>query len=493
MSTAVGKQQISDLIASKFVGSALNKAITTDFRHELDQYLAVVDISKPALAPNNIRVVSRASFDASYERFKALIDAFFPASRQFTSIDALEEAILKKTYNIDKRGVVLISGSGVYALVGKNFNSIRAFISTQVSNKLEKDPFFGKTTKYVHYSDIATTIEEFNATGFAAEYRARNKLPDDADILNKSGFLTNGVTTDAVAINRSVLDIGHMFDTGNILYQTPLAAKLSAVKDLGSFSPGAVQAAASALSKLQSVHAEMAFTYQNQGISAKGQIAGRATLALTLHHWKLNNRIARKESEIYRKFLNDLAIDALGGENFLKISGSNTLLQDIAEHYTSSLSGKPKRIPAHGKIAGDSLFIINGKRRNVSTPKLKKATHPPLRKLTGQFYSLASLQRLLDATLAQVIKQNMGNGSRKDILNLRSGRFAESAKVERMSQSREGMITAFYSYMKNPYQTFEPGFRQGSPASRNPKLLISKSIREIAATQVANRMRAVSV
>jgi hypothetical protein len=62
-----------------------------------------------------------------------------------------------------------------------------------------------------------------------------------------------------------------------------------------------------------------------------------------------------------------------------------------------------------------------------------------------------------------------------------------------MSESRDGMITAFYSYMKNPYQTFEPGFRQGSPRTRDPKLLISKSIREIAETRVANRLRAVSI
>jgi hypothetical protein len=52
------------------------------------------------------------------------------------------------------------------------------------------------------------------------------------------------------------------------------------------------------------------------------------------------------------------------------------------------------------------------------------------------------------------------------------------------------MITAFYTYMKYPYQTFEPEFKQGSPASRNPKLLISKSIREILATKVDNKLRA---
>lgn len=131
---------------------------------------------------------------------------------------------------------------------------------------------------------------------------------------------------------------------------------------------------------------------------------------------------------------------------------------------------------------------------NVRTKKpSKKIGYTPLRTTRGQFYSLASLQALLDSVLSEVIEENMGNGRRRDILNLQTGRFAQSVKVERLSQSRDGMITAFYTYMKNPYQTFEPGYRQGYPLSRDPKLLIAKSIREIAAEKVANRMRAVRI
>jgi hypothetical protein len=47
--------------------------------------------------------------------------------------------------------------------------------------------------------------------------------------------------------------------------------------------------------------------------------------------------------------------------------------------------------------------------------------------------------------------------------------------------------------MKNPYATFSSGGRQQSPQTRDPKLLISKSIREIAQQQVANQLRAVAV
>lgn len=108
-------------------------------------------------------------------------------------------------------------------------------------------------------------------------------------------------------------------------------------------------------------------------------------------------------------------------------------------------------------------------------------------------YNLTSLQALLDAQLQHVIAANMGNGQDRRVLNYRTGRLAASAKVERLSMSKEGAITAFYSYMRNPYGTFSEGGKQQYPKTRDPKLLISQSIREIAATKVANRLRAVLV
>lgn len=85
----------------------------------------------------------------------------------------------------------------------------------------------------------------------------------------------------------------------------------------------------------------------------------------------------------------------------------------------------------------------------------------------------------------------MGTGTSNNILNYRTGRFAESARVERLTQGREGTITAYYNYMRYPYATFSAGGRQEFPRSRDPKLLISKSIREILQEQMITRMRAV--
>jgi hypothetical protein len=87
----------------------------------------------------------------------------------------------------------------------------------------------------------------------------------------------------------------------------------------------------------------------------------------------------------------------------------------------------------------------------------------------------------------------MGRGDRRDVLNLRSGRFAESVRVEKLTQGREGTVTAYYNYMRNPYATFSAGGRQEQPRSRDPKLLISRSIREVAIQAKITRLRAVLV
>lgn len=107
--------------------------------------------------------------------------------------------------------------------------------------------------------------------------------------------------------------------------------------------------------------------------------------------------------------------------------------------------------------------------------------------------NLLSLTNLINSQLQDVISANMGDGSAKNVLNYRTGRFASTVKAEHLTMSREGMVTVFYSYMKNPYATFSTGGRQASPRSRDPKLLISRSIREIAAEAVANKLRAVSI
>lgn len=183
-----------------------------------------------------------------------------------------------------------------------------------------------------------------------------------------------------------------------------------------------------------------------------------------------------KSSYSFKEYLTLALVNTLSGKTITpfnqKISKGKekSFTQKILSNIGTELKVQPKKQPKSG--ISKSSYISKNIRDTLN---------------------LISLQNLINRQLQDVISANMGDGDRRNILNYRTGRLAASAKVERMSESRAGMITAFYSYMKNPYATFSDGGRQSVPKTRDPKLLISKSIREIAATQVANQLRAVNV
>lgn len=175
---------------------------------------------------------------------------------------------------------------------------------------------------------------------------------------------------------------------------------------------------------------------------------------------------------------------------------SRNLKEEIAYRYMQTLKGTTsfkiekinKKLPkSTTATAVKNIAITQGSGVSV------KGKASNTNQIIPSAVNLTSLQTFINQHLQSAIAANMGDGNSKNVLNYRSGRLAASAKVERMSQSREGMITAFYSYMKNPYATFSEGGEQQLPKSRDPKLLISKSIREIAAQRVVSRMRAVVV
>ena len=65
-------------------------------------------------------------------------------------------------------------------------------------------------------------------------------------------------------------------------------------------------------------------------------------------------------------------------------------------------------------------------------------------------------------------------------LNYRTGRFANSVRVDDVAMGPRGGLQGIeYTYRLNPYETFEPGNKQGS-VQRDPRKLIGGTIREIA-------------
>lgn len=196
-------------------------------------------------------------------------------------------------------------------------------------------------------------------------------------------------------------------------------------------------------------------------------------------------------------------------EKLIGTKGQPSMIDLIVGAISDTMTGKPKKntpytIPltkiASTKSAKVDTAAVNKKikqdKAQVKKLKAQVRAVPAFVKDTSvsrENNNLTNLQNLLNARLHDQIRANMGTGSSTSLLNYRSGRLAQSAKVERISESRAGMLTAFYTYMKYPYATFSDGGEQQYPKSRDPKLLISKSIREIAGTTVANRMRAVNV
>ena len=176
-------------------------------------------------------------------------------------------------------------------------------------------------------------------------------------------------------------------------------------------------------------------------------------------------------------------VNYVSSSEFVEDSG---LLNAVTDSISSTLQGITPKAKLSFSRQQKAIVPPTKQTRQVQEYRAQQ-----LRTLQGRFTSLASLQKLINENLTTTIERNMGTGDSKNILNYRTGRFANSAEVTKLVQGRTGMLTAYYTYMKYPYQTFEPGFAQGIPKSRDPKLLISKSIHQIAATHVANRMRAV--
>lgn len=171
-----------------------------------------------------------------------------------------------------------------------------------------------------------------------------------------------------------------------------------------------------------------------------------------------------------------------------------TVLNNVKLKPVKSAVNRPKKKVVKTPVIQEASKAVQkaiAKATRSVNLQISRAQDQARKTKTGK--SLANLQSILNGRLFDQIRKNMGTGNRRDVLNFQTGRFAESATIQRMSQSREGMITAFYTYMKNPYATFSRGGVQERPFTRDPKTLISKSIRELAAPLVANRMRAVLV
>ena len=289
---------------------------------------------------------------------------------------------------------------------------------------------------------------------------------------------------------KTVANIGHIPSSELPNLRSPLSAKiLTALRSVPLAAQNTILVELNNLYNSHTLETEYQFQRPDFKLDEFQKILGKSTLLVTLQTADRNNAFATSVEAAINKRITAYCASNEFLQLLVNIPGSNTILEDIKEALVATLKGKQSVAGSkHSKKpASTSKTKVSGK------GKLGGIALPQLRTTEGRYFSLTLLLGLLNQKLPKQITENMGGGDRKDILNYRSGVFANTVEVDRLTQSRQGMITAFYSYMKSPYQTFEPGWAQGHIKSRDPKLLISKSIREIGATMVNNRMRAVLV
>lgn len=154
---------------------------------------------------------------------------------------------------------------------------------------------------------------------------------------------------------------------------------------------------------------------------------------------------------------------------FEKIKGAVITLEDTKV--------KGNRSSSSLKVTGKATRSKKG-----TTKRVQRRSAPKAKPKEAQF-NQAALLALFNARLPTAILNNMGDPA----LNNRTGRFAASVRVIDILQTPKGFPSIGYTYRKSPYATFEQGGKQGS-IELDPRRLIDRTIREIAAEQAMGRL-----
>ena len=222
----------------------------------------------------------------------------------------------------------------------------------------------------------------------------------------------------------------------------------------------------------------------------------KGSLILELENKNLNQfkgRLSAWVGEVFSSVIKgqtETALKLFQDIDIANLQGSPTLVDDVESLVFSTIVSGIKT----GKVTTSKKFrkpkpTSSSKRVKPSEKKTKAKKKKPLaRPLPNKVPknsttpSLASILGILNSKLPQQVAENMGDPR----LNYRTGRFAGSVRVTDVAQTAKGFPSIGYTYMKYPYQTFEPGFAQGD-VNRDPRKIIDFSIREIAAGMAMGR------
>ena len=140
-------------------------------------------------------------------------------------------------------------------------------------------------------------------------------------------------------------------------------------------------------------------------------------------------------------------------------------------------------LAARGKMSSNEVRNkkVKGKKsKNMTKMLMASALPKKSKKKRGQAGAKTSespiaLRNLLNQLLPAMVASKMTAPA----LQFRTGRFANSARVENVNLGPRGGTHVDYTYQREPYETFKPGNKQGS-TQRDPRKIIGASLRELA-------------
>lgn len=176
------------------------------------------------------------------------------------------------------------------------------------------------------------------------------------------------------------------------------------------------------------------------------------------------------------------------GSDIINMEGSPSMKDRIKDKIVSDIAGKRKvngkKVKAP-KTKKKPSADAKGKNKSGGSITNRKAKRPPVQRTRAKKsnVNIGLLLGLLNNQLPNVVAKNMGDPR----LNNVTGRFASSVRATDVMVTPQGFPSIGYTYRKNPYQTFEVGYKQGSE-DLDPRRLIDASIREIAASMAIGRL-----
>lgn len=167
--------------------------------------------------------------------------------------------------------------------------------------------------------------------------------------------------------------------------------------------------------------------------------------------------------ELEEKTLRKNVLDA-----FKKVTNATVVAGEDLKKQISDTSSKEK-IPKNTRVR-------KKRRKNIRVSRVAK------RKATSN--NMLRMITMINKRLPDTVRKNM----QPPALENRSGRFADSVRVTEVAQTPRGFPSVGYTYQRRPYEVFEMGSPgPWSSPERDPRKLIDKSIREIAARMAIGR------